>query len=125
MLSLKPPIFQGCLAGCQSISPGIATSSQIRHNENEENCAVGALGSWGGFLPCPSPLSCQVPLARSLLPVGFDVSLFHATYAGAALIEALNQLAGAVEVNDSCNVKKKEKKGKTGENKDINVKEIV
>lgn len=57
-----------------------------------------------GFLPCPSLLSCQAPVAESPLHVGLDASLLHAAHAGAALIEAVNQAAGAVEINDGCNV---------------------
>lgn len=71
---------------------------------SEENCAAGTLGSWDGFLPCPSLLSCQAPTAGSPLHVGLDASLFHAACAGAALIEAVNQLASVVEINDGCNV---------------------
>lgn len=52
----------------------------------------------------PPPLSCQAPVAGSLLRVGLDASLFHTACAGAALIEVVNQLAGAVEINDGCNV---------------------
>lgn len=43
-------------------------------------------------------------MARSLLHIGLDASLFHAAHAGAVLIEAVNQLVGAVEINDGCNV---------------------
>lgn len=72
--------------------------------ESEENCAVGALGSRDDFLPYPSSLSHQPPAAGSLLHIGLDASLFHAAHAGAVLIEAVNQLVGAVEINDGCNV---------------------
>lgn len=57
------------------------------------------------FCPlCPSLFSCQ-----SLLRVGLDASLFHAVHARAALIEAVNQLASAVEINDGSNVMRRSK----------------
>lgn len=74
---------------------------------------------WDDFVPCPSLLSFQVPTAGSLLHAELSVSLFHA---GAALIEAVNQLAGAVDINDGCNEprgrrqkKKKKRRGKQKE----------
>lgn len=62
-----------------------------------ESCAVGAFGLWDDFVACHSLLSFRVPTAVSLLHAELAVSLFHA---GAALIEAVNQLAGAVDIND-------------------------
>lgn len=64
---------------------------------NAESCAVGAVGLWGDCVLCHSLLSFQVPTAGSLLHAELALSLFHA---GAALIEAVNQLASAVDIND-------------------------
>lgn len=71
---------------------------------------------WDDFVPCLSLLSFQVPTAGSLLHAELAVSLFHA---GAALIEAVNQLAGAVDINDGCNEPRgrRQKKNKEGETK--------
>lgn len=54
-------------------------------------------------------MSFQVPAAGSLLHAELAVSLFHA---GAALIEAVNQLAGAVDINDGCNEPRGRRGGK-------------
>lgn len=55
-------------------------------------------------------MSFQVPAAGSLLHAELAVSLFHA---GAALIGAVNQLAGAVDIKDGCN----EPRGRRGKKK--------
>lgn len=64
---------------------------------------------WDDFDPCPSLLSFQVPTAGSLLRAELAVSLFRA---GAALIEAVNQLAGAVDISDGCNEPRGRRGGK-------------
>lgn len=65
-----------------------------------ESCAAGALAC--GMILFPVPPSCPSRFPQ-LNPCGVLSLLCLFFYAGAALIETVNQLAGAVGIHDGCN----------------------